>query len=412
MRITEFVNKKVLIVGMGLEGNSSLAFLRHHHPNITIDTVDQKDGDGYLDHQREYDIAIKSPGVKKELIQIPYTTATNIFFANTQGMTIGVTGTKGKSTTASLIFDMLKATGRRVHLVGNIGNPVLTELMKEEGKEDVYVCELSSYQLEDIEYSPHIAVMVSFFPEHMDYHGSVDLYWKAKSRIVNHLKPDDFFVYNPKFEKLAQLAHGIPARAVPYDESIQLTASKVSLLGKHNLDNVRAALTVGGILGVPLPVMEKAIQSFRPLPHRMEFVGEFAGIRFYDDAISTTPESTTCAIEALENVGTIFLGGQDRGYVFDELARIIDASPIRTIVLFPDSGSRIQDALRMHSSKTYTFLKTRDMRQAVQFAYDKTPTGMICLLSTASPSYSVWKNFEEKGRLFAEYVIALKPKIV
>lgn len=404
MKVTELAGKKVLIVGMGIEGKATLQFLRHFLPDASVATADQTDGADYLSNQESYDIAIVSPGVKKGLLHIPHTTATNIFFANTRGMTIGVTGTKGKSTTASLIFAILKAAGKRAHLVGNIGNPVLLELLKERGAQDIYVYELSSYQLEDIAYSPHIAVMVSFFPEHMDHHGTIDAYWEAKKRIAAFLKPKDYLVFNSAFRELRNLAASTPAHAVPYVDSLPFKQQEVPLLGKHNRDNVRAAVTVSQILAIPPEAVKRAVRSFRPLPHRLEYVGTFKDIRFYDDAISTTPESTIAAIETLENVGTIFLGGQDRGYVFDELVHVIDRSSIQTIVLFPDSGEKILLQLRKISRRNYTILRTRDMREAVQFAFDHTPPHAICLLSTASPSYSVWKNFEEKGALFTNYV--------
>lgn len=407
MKLSDLKGKKVLLVGMGIEGQATLQYLRHHISDIDVTAVDQTDGADYLAHQSLFDLAIVSPSVKKELIRIPYTTATNIFFANTRGMTIGVTGTKGKSTTASLIFSILKAAGKRTHLVGNIGNPVLLELLKERGAQDIYVCELSSYQLEDISYSPHIAVMVSFFPEHMDHHGSVDRYWEAKKRIAKFLKPEDFLVFNPAFRKLSDLAKDTVAHAVPYVDTLPCGEKEVPLLGKHNRDNVRAAATVAQILEIPRETLANAIRSFHPLPHRLEYIGTYKDIRFYDDAISTTPESAIAAIEALETVGTIFLGGQDRGYDFRELVSFIDRSPIKNIVFFPDSGEKIEMVLKEKSRKHYRTLRTKDMQEAVQFAFDTTPPGSICLLSTASPSYSVWKNFEEKGALFATYVKAL-----
>lgn len=411
MKIAKFADKKVLIIGRGIEGKATLEFLRYHLPDIIINVVDQEDGEGYLDNQDNYDIAIKSPSVKKELITIPYTTATNIFFANTKGMVIGVTGTKGKSTTACLLFEILKAGGKQAHLVGNIGNPMLSELLKEKGQEDIYVCELSSYQLQDIQYSPHIAVFVSFFPEHMDHHGSVDAYWQAKKNIVFFSTKEDYFIFNPAFDLLRVLATQTIARSVPYVDSIPIDEKEVPLLGGHNRDNIRAAVTVAAILHISPNIMRETIGSFRSLPHRLEYVGTFKDISFYDDAISTTPESTICAIDALEHVNTIFLGGQDRGYVFDELVRIIDTSTITNIVLFPDSGSRIKEKLTELSQKPYMIFETKDMKDAVQFAFEKTAPGTICLLSTASPSYSVWKNFEEKGALFSQYAKEIGKKI-
>ncbi len=404
MKLEDLADKRILLVGFGVEGKATLAFLRHYYPDAVIDVADKANGEDYLAVQKRYDLAIKSPSVKKELVTIPYTTATNIFFANTKGTVIGITGTKGKSTTTTLVYEILKAAGVRVHLVGNIGNPALTELLTEKDEKDVYVFELSSYQLEDIEYSPHIAVFVSFFPEHMDHHGSVDAYWQAKKRITAFMKEDDYFVYNPAFEPLRQLAGGLPARALAYTDVLPCRDDEIPLLGKHNRDNVRAAVTVGNLFQIDANTMKGAIVSFRPLPHRLQYVGTYKNILFYDDAISTTPQSTISAIEALDGVHTILLGGQDRGYAFDELVQMIDRSSIENIVLFPDSGEKIGALLKKYATRKFNILTTRDMKEAVAFAYKHTKPGLVCLLSTASPSYSIWKNFVEKGQLFQTYI--------
>ncbi|HUD19686.1 MAG TPA: UDP-N-acetylmuramoyl-L-alanine--D-glutamate ligase [Patescibacteria group bacterium] len=403
MKLNDLEHKKILIAGFGIEGKSTEQFLREKVPSATVDIVDREDGPEYLSGQDKYDLVIKSPGIKKELIYVPYTTATNIFFANTKGVTVGVTGTKGKSTTSSLIHDILLGSGRRSHLVGNIGKPMLTELLSEKGSDDMYVCELSSYQLDDIAYSPHIAVFIDFFPEHMNYHGSVEAYWEAKKRIVSFSKPKDFFVFNPKFDRLKQLSLSIKAKSVPYVEKLPFSDTVIPLLGKHNNDNVRAAVTVGKIFDIPTDIMQTAVRAFHPLPHRLELVGIFHGISFYDDAISTTPESTISAILAIDSVKTIFLGGQDRGYDFRSLIRLIHEREIRYIVLFPDSGITIFKLLNEYPKEDFTVLSTSNMEEAVSFAYKHTPQGSSCLLSTASPSYSIWKNFEEKGNLFQHY---------
>jgi len=146
-------------------------------------------------------------------------------------------------------------------------------------------------------------------------------------------------------------------------------------------------------------VIKKAIVGFKGLPHRLEYIGEFKGIKFYDDAISTTPESTIVAIQALPNTATIFLGGEDRGYDFNELEKILRKSNIKNIVLFPDTGERI-----LKSKEEFKVLETHSIEEAVKFAFKYTPKGKICLLSTASPSYSLWKNFEEKGDLFQKFI--------
>ena len=191
--------KKILILGYGKEGQATERFLKKYHPTALIGIADQKIDPNYLDEQKKYDLVIRSPGVPKHLVTQPYTTATNIFLANIDNVVIGVTGTKGKSTTVSLIYAILKQAGRTAHLIGNIGRPMLDTMLQEIGKEDIFVCELSSYQLDDIEYSPHISVVTNLFPEHMNYHGSLDAYYQAKKNILKFVKIDDYYCYNPKY---------------------------------------------------------------------------------------------------------------------------------------------------------------------------------------------------------------------
>lgn len=406
MKIEDLANKKILILGFGVEGKATLDFLKHRFPEMTIGTADQNDGPDYLKKQEGYDLAIRTPGIPKRLITIPYTTATNIFFANAQGTTIGITGSKGKSTTAALIHAMAQEAGLQSHLVGNIGNPMLAELEKMIGKygHDIWVCEISSYQLDDIEYSPDISVILNLFPEHMDYHGSARAYWDAKKRIVAKATPENHLVYNPAYSELVELAQKTRARAVPFLKTLPFPDSVIPLIGSHNKENVRAAVTAARLLGIPDAATEQAVKNFKPLPHRLERVGEFGGITFYDDAISTAPESTIRAIEALPHISTIFLGGLDRGYDFSSLAHVLARYRIPNAVFFPGTGGTILKACKKAGVRFEHVLETSDMAEAVKFAYAHSKPGSICLLSTASPSYTLWKNFEEKGALFQRYV--------
>ena len=179
--------KKILILGYGKEGQATERFLKKYHPGAFIGITDKKISDNYLDEQNKYDLVIRSPGIPKHLITKPYTTATNIFLANIKNVVIGVTGSKGKSTTVSLIYSILKSSGKTVHLIGNIGRPMLDEMLKKIGNDDIFVCEFSSYQLDDIKYSPHIAVVLDLFPEHMNYHGDIKNYYNAKKNIIAHV---------------------------------------------------------------------------------------------------------------------------------------------------------------------------------------------------------------------------------
>jgi UDP-N-acetylmuramoylalanine--D-glutamate ligase len=393
--------KNVLILGYGKEGEMSEKYLRKYFPEIKIDIADKVQDKNYLKKQRGHDLAVKTPGIQKEQMIIPYVTATSLFFSQVKNTIIGVTGSKGKSTTASLIYSVLKAAGKKVRLVGNIGSPMLQVLLEPINEDEIFVVELSSYQLDDLEYSPQIAVVTNLFPEHMDFHGNALKYYAAKKNIINFQNTGDTFLFSGKNKELKKWAKEIGG--VDFSK-IDLGKINVSLLGAHNRENAKAAIAVAIMLGISENAIKKGIENFRGLPHRLELVGEFKEIKFYDDAISTTPESAIAAILALPDTDTIFLGGLNRGYDFSQLAVTINRSKIRNIVFFPDSGEEIEKVLSQKSRKKYLTLHTKDMKEAVSFAFAKTKTGKICLLSTASPSYSVWKSFEEKGDKFKEAV--------
>jgi len=404
MTIEQLKNKKILIAGYGIEGRSTELFLKKMVPSSTYEITDRQDGDDYLHKQTEFDLVIKTPGIPASEITVPYTTATNIFFANLnpRHTTIGVTGTKGKSTTASLIYHILVRSGKNAELLGNIGKPLLDFLTEQHDKPTYIVCELSSYQLSDIQYSPHISIIVSLFPDHMPYHGTLNNYYEAKHRIIAHASKKDFFVFNPSFNHLADWAKTSKAKPLPYEKDF--VPKDISLMGQHNIENIRGAITVTSLCDVSYREAEDAVRTFKPLPHRLEKVGTFNDITFYDDAISTTPESTIAALKAIPAIKTIFLGGEDRGYDFLELVSELRETGVKNIVLFPDSGLRIKALLLKVDNSFWNIYETESMKQAVSFAYKHTVPRSVCLLSTASPSYSLWKNFVEKGDEFQKFV--------
>lgn len=394
--------KNVLIVGYGREGRITHRFLKKYYPKLKIGIADQKFSKEYLSKQNSFDVAIKTPGMPPHMITIPYTTATNLFFLEIKkrGNTIvGVTGSKGKSTTTSLINAILNEGGYRAQLLGNIGIPMLGALLKPISKKTIYTLELSSYQLGEIQFSPNVAVITNLFPEHMDYHGGIEEYYDAKQKIINYQGEKDYFVYNPKNERLVLWAKSARSITVPFAETVPVPDEEIPLLGQHNRENIKATLAAAKIFNISEDAIKEAILKFKPLDHRLQPVGFFKGIKFYDDAISTTPESTIAALRSIPNVKTIFLGGQDRGYNFNELEKVVRELKIENVVLFPESGQRI-----FSSRRGLNVLETNDMSKAVKFAYQVTPKDSVCLLSTASPSYSVWKDFIEKGNCFQDWV--------
>jgi len=403
IHISEYADKKVLILGYGGEGKSTELFLRTKYPGISIKIADQSEGEAYLKKQNECDFVIKTPGIPKKLITKPYTTATNIFFELVpKNQIIGVTGSKGKSTTASLIAHILKKSGWDVRLIGNIGKPALDSILTGYSSDTIFVYELSSYQLDDIQYSPHISVITALFPDHIPYHGTVEKYYNAKHNLLKHAESNDYVIYNKLYKMLTQWAHDFSGVAL--SPSGKNNHYQTKLIGKHNQSNIALAVSVARLFDISERDCHTQIQSFEPLPHRLENIGTFRGINFYDDAISTTPESTIAALQSLEMVETILLGGQDRGYQFNLLAETLEKYGVNNIVLFPDAGTAIEAELAKRSSYKPKIFHTSKMREAVSIAFQNTSSGSICLLSTASPSYSIWKNFIEKGKQFQTFV--------
>ncbi len=297
-------------------------------------------GKNYLKSLKNYDVIVKSPGVpihlpevEKAFKQGKITSQTEIFLENCPGKIVGVTGTKGKSTTASLVYQILKQGGLKAHLVGNIGKPVLNLLFRATPK-DVYVYELSSHQLYNLEKSPHIAVLLEYFPEHLDYYKNFKEYAKAKANITRYQTKNDYLIFNSGDKIVREIAKKSKAKKIP-------------IKGKYYELDRNAAKAVGKIFKIPLRIIQKAIKKFKPLPHRLELVGTFKGITFYNDALSTIPETAIAAIDALgANVQTIMLGGYDRKIEFKNLAKSVFKSKIKNVILFPTTGEKIWKAIR------------------------------------------------------------------
>lgn len=399
--------KKILILGYGVEGKATHEFLKKHVPDSIVGIADSQTDKNYLQKQREFDLVIKTPGINKALVTKKYTTATNIFFANVKGITIGITGTKGKSTTASLIYEILKSARYKAHLVGNIGNTMLGELEVSNTKKDYFVCELSSYQLDDCRYSPHIAVILNLFPDHINYHKTIKQYYQAKANIVTHSSEKDYYIYNSNFKELASLISRTKATPIAFTSSVGVDLRSSELIGEHNKENIGAVLEVVTLLGISIDIVKQTISHFKTLPHRLQKVGVFKDIIFYDDGASVTPQSTIASLYALQNVDTLFLGGQNRGYDFTELVETIVDTNIRNIVLFPETGALLKKMLQEKKPHAYNFFETDSMRDAVVFAYKYTKSGAICILSSASPSYTLWANFTEKGMEYQKFIKAL-----
>ncbi|MCX6712121.1 MAG: Mur ligase family protein, partial [Candidatus Vogelbacteria bacterium] len=221
--------KKALILGYALEGEENEKFLKTYYPNIKIGIADASQGDGYLANQGDYDLGIKTAGMPRNLVKIPYTTGTNIFLSRNKNLVIGVTGSKGKSTTASLIYEILKAGGKKVKLLGNIGQPMLQYLEEVKDEDEILVIEFSSYQLEDIKFSPNIAVATNLFPEHLDYHNGLANYYEAKKNILKYQTPNDWFIHNAQVKDFKNWAKEAKGHTLAVKNGIKIKPNETAL---------------------------------------------------------------------------------------------------------------------------------------------------------------------------------------
>ena len=437
-------DKSVLLLGMGREGRSSLRFLQTYMPQTKIGIADKNTqldlsdfdttsikiilGDNYLEAINDFDIVIKSPGIslKNTLVDVSkITSQTDLFLQAFGKQSIAVTGTKGKSTTSSFINHVLSQIFENVLFGGNIGLPLLDLTDKIDSK-TIVVLELSSHQLEYIHRAPHIAVLLNLFEEHLDHYVSYTAYQKAKYNIALKQDKQDFFIYNNDDKEIAQriaeqpfVSRGFTFSAktdenvysfcqnnqffLKKDGKVQLIKTvndSFPLKGKHNEANICAAIAaLSCIDGVDVNKIGNCFDSFKPLHHRMELLGTYEGIVFYNDSISTIPQASIAAVEALQNVDTLILGGMDRGIDYQILADYFTTNhAVRHFIFVGKAGERMFELFtNNHIENLY---KVNDYHEVVKIAKQVTQKGKICLLSPAAPSYDQFKNFEQRGEVF------------
>ncbi len=433
MRISDLEKKRVLILGFSREGRDTLKFLRRLFPKKVIGIADKSEASGtpkknrkirlyfgkdYLKSLKNYDIVIKSPGISPKVIA-PFitgkqkiTSQTEIFFENCPSQIIGITGTKGKGTTAKLIFQILKKAGLKPSLVGNIGKPVL-QLLFSAGPKDIFIYELSSHQLRGLKQSPQIGVWLNVYPDHLDYYKNFKEYVRAKANVCLHQKKSDYFIYNADDKIVAKFARRCPARKIALSLKKEVTrkiasqVKKLPALKAINPIDLAAAVMTAKIVGISEKNIFKALRNFKNLPHRLEYMGIFRGIKFYDDSASTIPESTIFALNVLgKEVQTIMLGGWERKKMsFKNLAKRILKSRIKNVILFPTTGQKIwQEIKRQRGRSSLRHFYADSMPEAVKIAYQNTKKGKICLLSCASASFSIFRDYVARGNLFQKYV--------
>lgn len=450
----DFKNKKIAILGFGMEGVASAKYLHEKGGQVWILDKRQKEeldqrfvsaiealgvefvlGEKYLSDLSRYDMIVRSPGVKRltpELVQaekdgVVVTSQTKLFFDLCPAQIIGVTGTKGKGTTSSLIYEMLKLDGRDVYLGGNIGFPPFAFLNQLTEKSWV-VLELSSFQLQDLHKSPHIAVMLMVTSEHLDHHATIEEYVEAKRNIVRFQTKDDFAVLNRDYpasnesdiltdgkvfyvSRERETDNGCSAfggkviiRKNGSDQEVMSTED-ISLPGRHNLENVCAAAMAASLAGVGRAEIADVLRAFKGLEHRLEFVKEIAGVKYYDDSFSTTPETAIAAIEAFEAPEILILGGASKKSDFSELGKVIrEAKNIKAIIGIGEEWDRIKPLVSHTSGDVLLIEGAMTMEQIVQAASKLATPGDIVLLSPACTSFDMFKNYKDRGEQFKEEV--------
>ena len=429
-RIIEYVkDKKILILGFGREGKSTYNYIRKHLPEKELFVGDRNEpqiedenvkvifGENYLDCLGDFDIVFKSPGIAfLEDDMYPETTEitcqTDMFLRFCDPVVVGITGSKGKTTTSTLIYEMLKAGGVNTCLIGNIGVPVFEKA--DEGNDLVAVIEMSSHQLEFTKASPHVAVLVNIYQEHLDhYKTGYEGYVGAKLNIALHQEKDDVLIYNPEQDLTGvvdweKVVKGTPKpvtfTAAAEDEFVnELWKSTEHLKGEHNRQDIAYALAAARVFGVSDDAARLAISGFGGIEHRMEYVGVINDVTYYNDSIATIPTAVMGAVKAIGNVDTHIFGGLDRGIDYTDFIAFLKDNNVKNLIGLPETGHIIIDELKKQGC-TKNMICARDMADAVENADKFTEKGKSCLFSPAAASYNYYKNFEEKGKHFKKLV--------
>ncbi len=409
--------KKVAILGYGLEGQDAEKYFKGFGSEITI--LDRKYDENYLANLNSFDTIVRSPGVYRylsEIIQaekdgVEITSSLKIFFEKCPAKIIGVTGTKGKGTTSTLIYEILKKAGKDVYLVGNIGKPYL-ELLPKLTKDSLVVMELSSFQLIDLTKSPHIAVVLNITLDHMDWHKSKEEYVSAKQNIVRYQTVSDCAVVNSEYDVSKSFTEITKAKVVLFNKSKLEDKYKENLLlkGEHNLENIAATVAVAKILKVDDKIIKQVVSNFKGLEHRLELVREVGGVTFYNDSFATGPQPTIAAIKSFSEPETLILGGSDKGLSYDELGKEITVNKqVKKIIIIGQVGPMIIKSLNASGFRgSIINLKQKSMVKIVENAFRNTSGGGVVLLSPAAASFDMFENYKDRGNQFKKAVQNLK----
>ncbi|MET0779739.1 MAG: UDP-N-acetylmuramoyl-L-alanine--D-glutamate ligase [Candidatus Saccharimonadales bacterium] len=433
--------KKVAIVGYGLEGRSALRYFQDQGADITVcDRDEDKDvpagvakhlGPDYLQGLNEFDVVMRTAGMNPAPIleanpgiAPKVTTTVNEFLRVYPNRNIiGVTGTKGKGTTCTLIVKMLEAAGKDVFLGGNFGISPFDFLPKIH-KDTWTVLELSSFMLHDITNSPHIGICLMVQPEHLDWHGNKDEYFAAKANMFKHQKPDDVAIYYAESILSHKIASNSPGDKIAYydepgayihddkimiDQTVLCKTSELKLLGKHNWQNVCAAVTAVWQVAQAPDAIRKVLTTFTGLPNRLELVRELDGVKYYNDSFGSDPYATEAAIEAIPGHKVLIVGGYERMLPLEQFAKKVTAhsKEIRQVLLIGASALRVAEAFKKAGFKDFRITSAKTMPEIVSAAHGLAKPGDAVVLSPGFASFDMFTNFEVRGNAFKESVHAL-----
>jgi len=442
-------DKQVAILGFGREGQSTYRTLRRLFGNIPLTVLDQMKelpesarkvvaGDQHLkvvlgnqsfSDLVGFDTIFKSPGVSPFLVELQdavmrgavVTSQTDVFFSVYGQQVVAVTGTKGKSTSCQVLTQVLKQAGKQVLFLGNIGAPAF-EALEQVTSESIIVYETSSHQCEGLRHSPHIAVILNIYADHLDYYPSMESYIQAKRQLFINQKPTDLCLFNAQDERVvSDIVENLPGRKIGFSlEHSPLShvfidqdwlvaggkkivpTSEIPLLGSHNLFNVMPAIIVGLESGLDPADLRKYLSQVTPVEKRLEEVTTVNGITFVDDALATIPEATIAALSALgDRVETLIVGGFDRGQDFVNLAKVIAASEVANLILFPTTGEKIASLVKSLTPKI-SYFPVKTMDEAVKAALAHTKKGKTALLSTASASFGLFTDYRDRSTQLRE----------
>lgn len=432
----------IAILGFAREGRAAYEYWNRDGYHLTIcdqnpdlelsEGMDSRLGADYLKDLGQFDLIVRTAGLPPQKILqanpsvgAKITTSANEFLrACPTPNVIGVTGTKGKGTTCSLLTKMLEAAGKTVHLGGNIGIAPLTLLEGGIAPEDWVILELSSHQLADIKHSPHIAVCLMVEPEHLQWHGKLDDYLTAKQQLFRWQAPDDIAIYHATNQRSEQIASTGEGKLLPYmtapgaavvDDKIVIDGqticdvSDIKLLGRHNWQNVCAALTAAWQITQDVPALHRAISEFHGLPHRLEKVREVNGVEYYNDSFSAAPGSTIAAMDAISGKKVLVVGGLDKGLDLTALAKAISghAAQLQRVLIIGQIAPRLQKALDAVNFTNYDTVADKGMESIVKQAQKAAHTGVKVILSPGTSSFDMFKDFEDRGQQFKDWVSKL-----